>query len=324
MVGTEQLRLRQRRLGALLLVDQLAVQLLLERDADHVQGLHLRPVLAGEPDRRCEHLLADDPELHRHEDAVEGDGRLEVVLVGRDDLLHQPLAVCAAHGDVDDEAAEQPDRPGVARGGVRRERDHEDDPGRDRADDRRERDLRAADADVQRHAIGPLERGLVDPKLDHSQLGGGEREQHAEGEERGEEGDVVVEERRPDRERGGERGRRGDRLRGDVRAAAQPAEAARQLPVLAERVREPAEAGDRRRDRDEQDQRAGDADVEAQDVAEHGCQLAAQRVGDAEQRRADPRRPERRVRAGKRGQRDDRNRDVDRHDGGDRAEHRSG
>ena len=91
---------------------------------------------------------------------------------------------------------------------------------------------------------------------------------------------------------------------------AQAAEAARQLTVLAERVGESREAGDRRDHGGEQDQRAGDADVEPERVAESRRQLGADRVGDAEQRRVLPGRAELRVRARERRQRDDGDRDV--------------
>jgi len=52
-----------------------------------------------------------------------------------------------------------------------------------------------------------------------------------------------------------------------VRAPTEAPETPRQLPVLAERVREPAEAGERRHGRGQEDERAGQADVDAQRVA---------------------------------------------------------
>ena len=42
------------------------------------------------------------------------------------------------------------------------------------------------------HAIRPLELRCREAKPDHGELGGGEREQDAEAEERGEEGNLVV------------------------------------------------------------------------------------------------------------------------------------
>ena len=91
---------------------------------------------------------------------------------------------------------------------------------------------------------------------------------------------------------------------------------ARQLAVLAERVGEPREAGDRRRDRGEQDQRAGDADVEAERVAEPPRQLARR---SGRRRRAAARGSTScRARCSGRGtprRATTRDRDVDRHDG---------
>ena len=137
----------------------------------------------------------------------------------------------------------EPDRPGVARGRVGRERDHEDVSRPDRADDRGQRESAAPPTQhVERHAIRARQVGLADPQPDHRELGGGEGDQHAEREQAGEERDVVVEERRGDHEPRRDDRRGDDRLRRDVGAPAQPAEAARQLAVLAERVREPREA----------------------------------------------------------------------------------
>ena len=238
MVRAEELRLRQRGLGTLLLVEELAVERLLQRDPDHVQRLHLRRVLGRELDRRREHLLTDDPELHRHEDALEGDRRLDRVLVRGRDLLHQPLAVGLPHRDEDDEAEREPRRPCVARGGMRRERDDEDRERRHRADDRGKRDVGLPDPDIERSAVRALQGRLVDAQLDHRELRCGEGEQDAEREERREERDVVAEERRPDYDSRREERRRKDRLWRHVRAPAEAPEAPRQLAVLAERVGE--------------------------------------------------------------------------------------
>ena len=111
--------------------------------------------------------------------------------------------------------------------------------------------------------------------------------------------------------------------RRDVGAAAQAPERLGELAVLAERVGEAGEAGDRGGDGGGQDQRAGDADVRAEDVAERARQLGVDARGDAEERRADPARPQLGVRAGERRHRDEGDQDVDRDDGGDAAEHRA-
>ena len=81
VVGAERLRLRQRCVGALVVLEHRRVQLLLEWHADHVQGLHLRLVVRREANRGREHLLADHAQLHRHDDPVELRRRLEHPLV---------------------------------------------------------------------------------------------------------------------------------------------------------------------------------------------------------------------------------------------------
>ena len=111
-------------------------------------------MLAGQLDRRCEHLLADDAELHRHEDPAEVRHVLEVLLVRRHDALGQALAVRTADGDEDDEADGEPRRAGVSRPRVGRDRDDPDGEGEEGADDRGHRDLGAADVDVERRPVG--------------------------------------------------------------------------------------------------------------------------------------------------------------------------
>ena len=128
---------------------------------------------------------------------------------------------------------------------------------RDRPDNRRQRDLDAADPHVERRPVRPRELGLVDAQLDHGELGRGEREQDAEGEEAREElRRRAREERRRDRRSPTRPRRRDDRVAARRASGGEPAEAARQLAVLAERIGEPREAGDRRRHGGEQDQRA--------------------------------------------------------------------
>ena len=108
-----------------------------------------------------------------------------------------------------------------------------------------------------------------------------------------------------------------------MRTPAQAPEAARQLAVLAQRVGEPREAGDRRRHRCEQDQGAGEADVDAQRVPQPQRQLASDPCRHADERRADPPRPELGLRPGEGRERDDGDRDVHGDDGRDPPEHRS-
>src|ERR1039457_7347731 len=82
-----------------------------------------------------------------------------------------------------------------------------------------------------------------------------------------------MQERGGDHERRRDRRGRDDRLRRDVCPPAEPAEAARQLAVLAEGVREPREAQDRRRHSGEQDQGTGDPHVELEHAAETAGEL---------------------------------------------------
>jgi hypothetical protein len=93
VVCAQELCLGERRRRPLLLVDHRGVERRLQRHADHVERLHLRALLRREPNRGREHLLADDPELHRHEDLRERHRRLDLPLVGCLDAFHQPLPV---------------------------------------------------------------------------------------------------------------------------------------------------------------------------------------------------------------------------------------
>ena len=81
VVGTEQLRLGERRRGPLLLEVELRVDRGVERHPDHVQRLDLRRALLGELDRGRDHLLADQAELHRDADPAHLRLR-ELLLVG--------------------------------------------------------------------------------------------------------------------------------------------------------------------------------------------------------------------------------------------------
>src|SRR5579884_4114276 len=115
-VGAEQLRLRERRLGALLLLEQRRVERLVERDANDVQRTHLRVVLGRELDGGGHHLLADHPELHRHDDPLELRSGHDRSLVRRLDALEQPFTAREAAADEDGEPRQQPERTCVARG----------------------------------------------------------------------------------------------------------------------------------------------------------------------------------------------------------------
>ena len=126
------------------------------------------------------------------------------------------------------------------------------------------------------------------PQPEHGELRRGEREQHAERIEAGQEDDVVGQRAGDDHERDRDPRRGQDRLRRDERAPVQAPEAPRQLPVLAERVGEPREAGDRGRRRRQQDERAGQPDVDAQRVAEPAGQRRLQRLDDPRERRPQP------------------------------------
>src|SRR6266511_1471908 len=51
-------------------IDQLGVQRPVERHANDMERAHGAAALLGEPERRSEHLLSDEADLHRHEDAL--------------------------------------------------------------------------------------------------------------------------------------------------------------------------------------------------------------------------------------------------------------
>ena len=110
-------------------------------------------MLGRELHRRRGHLLADDPELHRHEDPpkvwdiVEADG------VRRRDALGQALAVREPDDDEDGNADREPERTRVAGAGVGGEGQDPDAEGEDGADDRRQRDLGPANRHVERRPV---------------------------------------------------------------------------------------------------------------------------------------------------------------------------
>ena len=97
-----------------------------ERDADHVQREDRPAALLGELDRGREHLLADRPELDRHEDrlvlalARRARGRAAPPRRARSRPARRGLR---AH-DVEDGADREPDRAADPRRLVRRERRH--------------------------------------------------------------------------------------------------------------------------------------------------------------------------------------------------------
>src|SRR6266508_1226699 len=70
VLGGEQLRLGKRGLRLLLGIDQLGVQRPVERHAKDMERAHGAAALLGEPERRSKHLLSDEADLHRHEDAL--------------------------------------------------------------------------------------------------------------------------------------------------------------------------------------------------------------------------------------------------------------
>src|SRR5262249_21396928 len=107
------------------------------------------------------------------------------------------------------------------------------------------------------NAIRAPPAGIGKAEPDHGELRSSEGEQHAEAEEAGEEEDGMRERGGAGEERDRDRRGRGGRLGRDKRALQQHFDLPWQLSVLAERVGEPAEAGDRRRRGGEQDQRTG-------------------------------------------------------------------
>ena len=178
------------------------------------------------------------------------------MLVGGDDAFQQALAVRFPDDDVESETEHEPGGTRVARAHVRRDRDDPDRERQQRADERRQWDA----ADGERHAVRAAPIRLAEPELDHGQLRRGESEQHAEAEKAREEEHRMLQRGSAGQQDDRDRCRRDDRLRGHERPLAEPAELARKLSVLAERIREPAEPGDRRRRSRDEDQRARQAD----------------------------------------------------------------
>ena len=107
-------------------------------------------------------------------------------------------------------------------------------------------------------------------------------------------------------------------------AAAEAGEVARQLSVLAERVRETAEAGVRGGRCREEDERPGQADVDPQQPLDPERDVGPERVDDTHERSALPGRPELRRPLGrregrKRDERDQHSDDDDQADPGEQA-----
>ena len=92
---------------------QLALEREAPRHADDGDRLDLGAALLRERDRRRDHLLADVPELHRHEDPAELRAGRE--LVDGPTCSSRPSPPRAADGDEDDEPDSEPRRAGVAR-----------------------------------------------------------------------------------------------------------------------------------------------------------------------------------------------------------------
>ena len=255
-----------------------------------MQRLDLGAALLGQLDGGRDHLLADQAQLHRDEDA--GELGLGKVLRRGFDPLEQPLAAATAHKPVDDEPGDEPDRAAVAGAGMGHQRNDEDPEGPRGADERGHGNLHAAQSDPHRSAEGALELRLGEAERDHGELGRGEGAEDAEAEQAREEADRIREERGHEQER--DRDQRGghDRFGRHERSPVEAAERTRELAVLAEGVREPCEPRNRGRDRDEQDEGSGEADVEAQCRREAARDVAVERGHDSHHRCVQPASPE--------------------------------
>ena len=205
-----------------------------------MESLHRHSSLLGEFDRSGNHLLADVTELHRNEDARELGLGEAAMLVGRHDSLEQALPARPAHDDVHDEADGEPGRPGEARALVRADCDQPDREREEGPDDRRHRHA----ADCERHAVGAPAVRLAEAQLDHGELCGGEREEHAEAEEAREEEHGMRERGRSDEQPNRDQGRGNDGFRRDERTRPEHPEPAWQLAVLPQRIGQATEAGD--------------------------------------------------------------------------------
>ena len=161
----------------------------------NVQRLDRARRARRELDRRGDHLLADDPELHRHQDAAEVRHDDKRLLVRRRSRARSAPRR-ASGGPRRRRRARARARRGrrSARRGAWRARAIQIAKVRIGADDRGERDLGAAERDVERRAVRPRQVGLDDPQPDHRELRGREREQHAEREDAREERDLVRDE----------------------------------------------------------------------------------------------------------------------------------
>ena len=189
----------------------------------------------------------------------------------------------------DDEVEGQPERePDRARVAGRRVRHHRNDP-------ERHRERRADQRRGERCPEGPRQVRLGEAEPDHGELRRREGEQDAERVEAGEELDVVSEQAGGDHEPDRDRRHGDDRLRRDERAAVEPPEAGRELAVAAERVRQPSEAGHRRRRRREQDERTGESDIDDERVADEVWDVSPQCLDDAREWRPQPLLAERRL-----------------------------
>src|SRR6188508_53931 len=173
VLGGEELRLGERRLGLLLLVRQLRVERKLERHLDHVERAHRAAALLSEADGGREHLLADLAELHGHENPFVDPLLLRNEVGDRGlDVLHERLVTSLAHGDEEDRSEDEPDRPGDPRGAVGVERGEPERERERRAHEGGNGNGHAPDADVAGDAVGPGEVGLREPQADHRELRG--------------------------------------------------------------------------------------------------------------------------------------------------------
>ena len=280
--------------------------------------------LLRERDRSRDHLLADVPELHGYEDALELRARRK--LADGPDLLEEATPSRPADGNEDGEPREEPDRACVAGARVREHREHEDRRGERSPDERGHRKPVTAEQHVRPRAVRTREVGLPHPQTNDGELGRGEGDEDAERVETREEGRVPAgcklgERDEPDRKSRGDR----DRLARDHRAALEPGELARQGSVLRQRVRQARDPRERRRRGAREDEDAGDPDDDLEAVDHERGEGAVEGGGDSHERRLEPLLAERRLavrhRVGREADRSDQH--GDEHDETDRGEERA-
>ena len=259
------------------------------RHAHDEDGLHGRLTLLRERDRRRDHLLADVPELHRHEHLPVGGARRQ----RRDGIdVVENASPRGAVGRRSRRRARARARPGPAYrapGWVTRASTQTAKVS-GAPINAGKREQHASDSQLGPRPERPLEIGLGLTQADHGELRSREREEHAEGVQAREERRVVPRQARPWRSR--------SRLRRlpTARSASRETSERRSrrpnsrgsMPCSAiERPRR-VQPGDRRRRRREQDQRAGETDDDAQNVDERSGQMPVERGHDPHDRRLQP------------------------------------